>query len=46
MFDWVTMGQVLSLPMIIVGAILMAWAYRRQEASGNYGGKRLATAAT
>jgi phosphatidylglycerol---prolipoprotein diacylglyceryl transferase len=46
LFDWVTMGQVLSLPMIIVGAILMAWAYRRPQASGNYGAKRLATAAT
>lgn len=29
-FDWVTMGQVLSLPMIIAGIALMAWAYRRQ----------------
>jgi phosphatidylglycerol:prolipoprotein diacylglycerol transferase len=46
LFDWVTMGQVLSLPMIVVGAILMAWAYRRPQASGNYGAKRLATAAT
>jgi phosphatidylglycerol:prolipoprotein diacylglycerol transferase len=44
LFDWVTMGQLLSLPMIIVGALLMAWAYRRQEASGNYGAKRLVTA--
>ena len=30
--------------MILVGVILMAWAYRRQEASGNYGAKRLVTA--
>jgi phosphatidylglycerol---prolipoprotein diacylglyceryl transferase len=44
LFDWVTMGQLLSLPMIVVGAILMAWAYRRQQASGNYGAKRLVTA--
>jgi phosphatidylglycerol:prolipoprotein diacylglycerol transferase len=43
-FDWVTMGQLLSLPMILVGIALMAWAYRRQEASGNYGAKRLVTA--
>ena len=43
-FDWVTMGQLLSLPMVIVGVVLMAWAYRRQEASGNYGAKRLVTA--
>lgn len=28
-FGWVTMGQVLSLPMILGGAGLMAWAYRR-----------------
>jgi len=42
--DWVTMGQLLSLPMIIAGVILMAWAYQRQQASGNYGAKRLVTA--
>jgi phosphatidylglycerol:prolipoprotein diacylglycerol transferase len=28
-FDWLTMGQVLSLPMIIAGLFLMAIAYRR-----------------
>lgn len=44
LFDWVTMGQLLSLPMILLGAILLAWAYRRHEASGNYGAKELATA--
>ena len=27
-FDWLTMGQVLSLPMIIIGIILMTLAYR------------------
>lgn len=43
LFNWMTMGQILSLPMIILGAILMAWAYRSQQASGNYGAK-LATA--
>ncbi|NBB93152.1 MAG: prolipoprotein diacylglyceryl transferase [Gammaproteobacteria bacterium] len=26
--DWMTMGQILSLPMFIVGVALMAWAYR------------------
>lgn len=31
-FGWMTMGQLLSLPMIIIGALFMAWAYRRQEA--------------
>ena len=30
-FDWLTMGQLLSLPMILMGALFMAWAYRRQE---------------
>jgi phosphatidylglycerol:prolipoprotein diacylglycerol transferase len=27
-FDWITMGQVLSAPMIIAGAILVWLAYR------------------
>lgn len=31
-FDWLTMGQLLSLPMILLGAVFMAWAYRWQEA--------------
>jgi phosphatidylglycerol:prolipoprotein diacylglycerol transferase len=35
-FDWVTMGQLLSLPMIIGGIGLLAVAYRRREPSGNY----------
>lgn len=30
-FNWLTMGQVLCLPMIIGGIGLMVWAYRRQE---------------
>jgi len=34
--DWVTMGQVLSLPMIVAGLWLLAVAYRRNEPSGNY----------
>jgi phosphatidylglycerol:prolipoprotein diacylglycerol transferase len=25
---WVTMGQVLTVPMIVLGAIMLAWAYR------------------
>jgi phosphatidylglycerol:prolipoprotein diacylglycerol transferase len=29
-FDWVTMGQVLSAPMIIVGAIFVWLAYRSE----------------
>jgi len=36
LFDWLTMGQILSLPMIIAGAWLLAVAYRRREPSGNY----------
>lgn len=27
-FGWLTMGQVLSLPMILIGAAMIAWAYR------------------
>lgn len=28
-FNWVTMGQVLSLPMMIAGGIMVWWAYRK-----------------
>jgi phosphatidylglycerol:prolipoprotein diacylglycerol transferase len=31
-FGWLTMGQVLSVPMVLVGAGLMAWAYKRKGA--------------
>ncbi len=27
-FGWLTMGQVLSFPMIVIGAVLLWWAYR------------------
>ncbi|AOU97172.1 prolipoprotein diacylglyceryl transferase [Acidihalobacter yilgarnensis] len=30
-FGWVTMGQILSLPMILGGAGLLMWAYRAQQ---------------
>jgi phosphatidylglycerol:prolipoprotein diacylglycerol transferase len=30
-FDWVTMGHMLSLPMILGGIALMAWAYGRNN---------------
>ena len=30
--DWLTMGQLLSLPMILAGIGLMIWAYTRKEA--------------
>ena len=33
---WVTMGQVLSLPMLIAGLGLFAWAWRRRQPSGNF----------
>ena len=36
LFDWVTMGQILSLPMIVAGLWMLAVAYRRNERSGNY----------
>ena len=31
-FDWLTMGQVLSLPMIVAGALLLGLAYGRRTA--------------
>lgn len=31
-FDWLTMGQILCLPMMAVGILLMFIAYRREEA--------------
>lgn len=30
-FGWLTMGQILCLPMIIGGVVMMVWAYRRQR---------------
>jgi phosphatidylglycerol:prolipoprotein diacylglycerol transferase len=36
LFDWMTMGQILSTPMIVGGVILLVLAYRRNEPSGNY----------
>jgi phosphatidylglycerol:prolipoprotein diacylglycerol transferase len=33
--DWLTMGQVLSLPMILAGVALLVFAYRRRAPSGN-----------
>jgi len=35
LFDWLTMGQILSLPMIVIGLWLLVVAYRRNEPSGN-----------
>lgn len=31
--DWISMGQILSTPMIILGALMMVWAYRRQQSA-------------
>jgi phosphatidylglycerol:prolipoprotein diacylglycerol transferase len=36
-WDWLTTGQLLSLPMIVAGAAMLVWAYRRNAPSGNYG---------
>jgi phosphatidylglycerol:prolipoprotein diacylglycerol transferase len=33
---WVTMGMLLSLPMLLIGITLLYMAYRRREPSGNY----------
>jgi len=34
--DWVTMGQLLSLPMILAGLAMLAVAYRQRQPSGNF----------
>jgi phosphatidylglycerol:prolipoprotein diacylglycerol transferase len=33
---WLTEGQLLSLPMILAGAAMLAWAYRTRTPSGNF----------
>lgn len=33
-FGWLTMGQVLSLPLIVVGIVLLGLAYRRKRSGG------------
>jgi phosphatidylglycerol:prolipoprotein diacylglycerol transferase len=37
---WITEGQVLSAPMILIGIVLLAVAYRRRTPSGNYAAAR------
>ena len=32
LFGWMSRGQILSIPMIMVGAIVMIWAYQREAA--------------
>jgi phosphatidylglycerol:prolipoprotein diacylglycerol transferase len=34
--DWLTEGMVLSIPMVVVGIGLMAYAYRTRSPSGNF----------
>jgi len=36
LFDWVTMGQILSTPMIVIGILMLVIAYRRNQPSGNF----------
>ncbi len=36
LFDWITMGQILSTPMIAAGLIMLVLAYRRNQPSGNF----------
>ena len=33
--DWLTMGMLLTMPMILAGAAMMIYAYRRDRPSGN-----------
>jgi len=35
-FGWLTEGQLLSLPLILVGIILMVWAYQHKKASTSH----------
>ena len=34
-FGWLTMGQILSAPMVVAGAILLALAYRNRNVIGS-----------
>ena len=34
-FGWLTEGQLLSLPLILVGIILMAWAYTHKASTSH-----------
>jgi phosphatidylglycerol:prolipoprotein diacylglycerol transferase len=35
--NWLTMGMLLTIPMIVAGVIMMLFAYRRAQPSGNFG---------
>ena len=40
-FDWLTMGQLLSLPMAFVGMLVIAWSLRRPVAQSRKKSKRI-----
>jgi phosphatidylglycerol:prolipoprotein diacylglycerol transferase len=33
--DWLTMGMLLTTPMILIGIVIMSYAYWRREGTGN-----------
>jgi phosphatidylglycerol:prolipoprotein diacylglycerol transferase len=35
-YGWLTMGQLLSLPMIVAGLGMLAWSTSTRRPSGNY----------
>lgn len=35
-FEWLTMGQLLSLPVLATGLAMLAWSQARREPSGNF----------
>jgi len=35
-WGWLTMGQILSLPMILIGVVLLTYAYNARASSGNF----------
>jgi phosphatidylglycerol---prolipoprotein diacylglyceryl transferase len=35
-FGWLTMGQLLSLPVLAAGLAMLGWAYTRRQPSGNH----------
>jgi len=43
---WLTMGMVLSLPMVLIGVGLLSYAYAKRAPSGNYRTQPAAAAAT
>jgi phosphatidylglycerol:prolipoprotein diacylglycerol transferase len=37
---WLTMGMLLSIPMILLGAAMMVWAYRHDDRAATPSGSR------